>query len=183
MPIFYENSAVPTNPNDAGPWPKIDQIPGSTGSTVYDRDGFEWKRDTSLNHVHSTWGCLARGILPGSTSRRDFGPFTNERKEPMASTRIDRSGVKARIAELTEELLAAQNRLLALTPDEPAGQGTVVRFLKYNQHYTYAALRVGDEWYLTQNPTRAQDRRAPKTWAELLEFVGERNWDSIAVLS
>lgn len=116
---------------------------------------------------------------------------TEERGATMATSLIgSRAAAKkqvedleASLAQLVSGLDQAKARLKSLVPDEPLGQGTVVRFKKYNRRYTYAAIRVGSEWYLSQNPTRPQDRKAPKYWSELLEFIGDRNWDTIEVLS
>lgn len=103
--------------------------------------------------------------------------------ESRAAAKKQVEDLGASLAWLAAELDAAKSRLKNLTPEEPLGQGTVVRFKKYNRRYTYAAIRVGSEWYLSQNPTRPQDRKAPKYWSELLEFIGDRNWDTIEVLS
>lgn len=117
------------------------------------------------------------------------GPYTRpvvlhtEERKMATSITPSRTALKVQAEALQRQLAEIQAGLASLVPDEPAGQGTVVRFRKYNRRYTYAAIRVLSEWYLTQNPTRPQDRKAPKTWAELLDFVGERNWDTIEVLS
>ena len=87
-----------------------------------------------------------------------------------------------RLAELNAELAELEADLI-FTPEEPASLDTVVRFRKFDRQYTYAAIKVGYEWYLTQNPERPQDRRPPKTWSELLTFIGERNFDTIEVLA
>jgi hypothetical protein len=182
-----------------GPWASTDHIPGKTGSTVYDRDGLEWVRDTS---EMISWGCPARGIR--SDHGAVFGPFTaepppapdyiynsgpyprptTEREENMAtSLTADRKVLKAQAAELARQLAEVQKGLENLVPDEPAGAGAVIRFKKFRQAYTYAALRVGEQWYLTQNPARPQDRKLPMYWEELVSWIGESNWDTIEVLS
>jgi hypothetical protein len=122
-----------------GPWASTDHIPGKTGSTVYDRDGLEWVRDTS---EMISWGCPARGIR--SDHGAVFGPFTaepppapdyiynsgpyprptTERKEDMAtSLTADRKALKAQAAELARQLAEVQKGLENLVPDEPAGAG------------------------------------------------------------
>jgi hypothetical protein len=146
----------------------------------YDRDGFSWIR----NETSFRWICPGRGLKksmkPGEYT--EYAPFTTERKTAVAT--IERTKVKARVKELEDLLEAAREALSEATPVEPTELGAVVRFKKFG--YTYAALKVerlvGTQWYLTQNPTRSQDRKLPKTWAELLDFIGERNWDSIEEL-
>ena len=39
-------------------------------------------------------------------------------------------------------------------------------------------------WYITQDGSRSSRQgHAPKTWDGLLDWIGERHWDSIEVLS
>lgn len=92
-----------------------------------------------------------------------------------------------RVAEQTVAELASV--AASLTPSEPDGVGTVVRFTKWDG-YHYAAIRGKDDafgkgvWYFTQDPTRSGgNKMLPKNWVGLLDTVGERNWDTLEVLS
>jgi hypothetical protein len=188
MPIKFENPNV--YDADAGPWDSPNQIPGSTGSTVYDRNGDRWTRNTDASETFDSWSRDYDGLTTGSSENRleHLGPFTNERKQQVATlVSTQHAEAKAKLAELKAQLDKVQESLAGYTPDEPIEYGTVVRFRKFNQSYTYAAIKVptvgGTVWYLTQNPTRTQDRKAPKSWDELLDFIGERNYDTIEVLS
>lgn len=118
------------------------------------------------------------------------GPYQREERDMATSIAVSRADAQAALAEAQAKLAEFVSNIddlkavLAMTkPNEPAGLGTVVRFRKYDRRYTYAAIKVGLEWYLTQNPARPQDRKEPKKWSSLLDFVGERNWDTIEVLS
>jgi hypothetical protein len=95
----------------------------------------------------------------------------------------DRQAQKQAIALAEAALEKAKAALADLTPDEPLGTGAVIRFKKYRHAYSYAAIRATDHWYLTQDGTRPGSRKAPKTWDELLEWIGESNWNTIEVLS
>ncbi|MBB5167101.1 hypothetical protein [Mycobacterium sp. AZCC_0083] len=110
----------------------------------------------------------------------------------MATTLVptgqDRKLAKLRIQEL-EEQLALERSLLA-DPIEPALNHAVIRFVKYDQKYTFAAIRAytnaadGGIWFVTQDGSRSSRQgHAPKTWTELLAFIGERNWPNIEVLA
>jgi hypothetical protein len=177
----------PDNPRD--PWRTTKMIPGSEGSTVYDRYDREWVRypDGLLDLPGlDTWYCPEIDRWGDPTG--SFGPFTNERKPQVATKLVStqHAEAQAKLAELKAQLDKVQESLAGYTPVEPIEYGTVVRFRKY-QSYTYAAIKVpavgGTVWYLTQNPTRPQDRKSPKTWSELLDFIGERNYHTIEVLS
>ncbi|AGK87552.1 hypothetical protein M045_gp73 [Mycobacterium phage HINdeR] len=89
--------------------------------------------------------------------------------------------------ELLERRLdVAKAKLAEITsgPAEPVEDFTVVRFRKYNQMYTFAAMKVGRRWFLTQDGSRTSKQgKAPMVWSDLLDFIGERNWDTIEVLS
>jgi hypothetical protein len=106
-----------------------------------------------------------------------------------------RQGLLAAKAEAESKLAAAAAELEDINEDlqyyvpvEPLAEDVVIRFRKYGLAYTFAAIRIitgiGDAvWYITQDGTRPQSRKAPKTWGDLLEWIGERNWGTIAVLS
>jgi hypothetical protein len=190
MPIKFENPNVYAG--DAGPWDSPNQIPGSTGSTVYDRNGDRWTRNTDAPEPFESWSRDYDGLTTGSIENRleHLAPFTTERKQPMATKLVStqHAEAQAKLAELKAQLDKVQESLAGYTPVEPVGYDNVIRFKKFNQGYTYAAIKVmsyaaGPVWYLTQNPTRTQDRKSPKTWSELLDFIGERNYHTIEVLS
>jgi hypothetical protein len=110
----------------------------------------------------------------------------------MATNLLERNNVTAleRIVKLEDELAAAK-KLLEQRPAEPSGMGTVVRFKKFGQAYSFAAIRVADGivthngyWYVTQDGTRTSRQGIPpKTWDGLLDWIGERNFGTIEVLS
>lgn len=100
------------------------------------------------------------------------------------SLTVQRAAQKDAIAKAEDALEQARAALASFTPDEPLGQAAVVRFKKFRHAYSYAAIRVGDHWYVTQDGTRTSRQGvAPLAWDELLEWIGERNWDTIEVLS
>ncbi|QSM01170.1 hypothetical protein SEA_NANOSMITE_146 [Mycobacterium phage Nanosmite] len=106
----------------------------------------------------------------------------------LVPTGIDRSLVQARIAELEAEL--AKEKQLLLEPQEPEENHAVIRFVKYNSRYTFAAIRAYTDasgqgvWFITQDGSRtARQGHPPKRWNELLNFIGERNWKRIEVLA
>jgi hypothetical protein len=67
---------------------------------------------------------------------------------------------------------------------EPEDEGSVIRFRKYGQHYLFAAMKVGDYWYLTQDGSRSSRQgKPPLPWWGLLDFIGERNYSTIEVLA
>ncbi|AFF28348.1 hypothetical protein FDI09_gp22 [Mycobacterium phage Twister] len=105
----------------------------------------------------------------------------------MATALIDTTEAartKRWIELLERKLQDAQEKLSTLSPVEPAEEGTVVRFRKYNQVYTFAAIKVGHLWFITQDGSRtSRQGHAPKTWQALLDWIGERNWSTIEVLS
>jgi hypothetical protein len=74
------------------------------------------------------------------------------------------------------------------SPSNPVHDGTmlppVVRFTKFDG-YSYAAIRTPDgTWFTTQDPRRYGDQRIfPMTWADLLDWLGERNWSSLELLT
>jgi hypothetical protein len=109
---------------------------------------------------------------------------------------VSRDLVAARIAELEEQLAKEKQILAAARPVEPEFTASVVRFQKFD--YSWAAIKVGGSiaeyirtgradagrWYVTQDGSRsARQGIPPKTWSELLEWIGERNWDTIEVLA
>lgn len=124
---------------------------------------------------------------------QDFAGYilANYREEPVMATKLttQRKAVKeaaddiaARIAALQAQQAEAVSLLATLRPDQPSGLGTVVRFKKWGD-YTYAAIRAGNSWYITQDPTRVSSRVGAKSWDGLLEWMTDRNWDTIEVLS
>ena len=102
---------------------------------------------------------------------------------------VDRDIVEMRIRELEDQL--AVEKALLQRPAEPLGRDVVIRFTKYGSGYTFAALKVGGsnpfepaKWFLTQDGSRtSRQGHPPKVWADLLTWIGERNWASIEVLS
>jgi hypothetical protein len=105
----------------------------------------------------------------------------------MATTLVDEDvqSLNARIEELRAELALAEVARASYMPEEPTEVGSVVRFSKYNFGYTFAAIKVPNGlWYITQDGRRtSRQGHAPKTWGELLTWIGERNWHRIEVLS
>jgi hypothetical protein len=108
---------------------------------------------------------------------------------------VSKDLVEARIAELTAELAKEQQTLATLRPDEPSGTSTVIRFQKFD--YTWAAIKVGGSigdyirtgqpearWFVTQDGSRtARQGVPPMKWDDLLDWISQRNWNSIEVLS
>lgn len=105
----------------------------------------------------------------------------------MASslTTINPSALKERIALLQVELAEAEFDLASAKPREPEGKYAVIRFSKYSSGYTFAALRTPSGlWFITQDGSRSSRQgHAPKSWDNLLIWIGERNWAGIEVLS
>ncbi|AOT24727.1 hypothetical protein PBI_STASIA_71 [Mycobacterium phage Stasia] len=104
----------------------------------------------------------------------------------MAVALVDEAvqGLNARIEELEAELALAKAVREEFVPVEPTEDGSVVRFVKYNLSYTFAAIKVLGRWYITQDGSRsARQGHAPKAWDELLAWIGQRNWHRIEVLS
>jgi hypothetical protein len=105
----------------------------------------------------------------------------------MAVNLVESNSVEAleRIAKLEDELAAAK-ALLEARPQEPTAEGSVIRFRKFGQSYTFAAVKVGvyaPTWYVTQDGGRtARQGVPPKTWDSLLDWIGERNFATIEVL-
>lgn len=99
--------------------------------------------------------------------------------------------VELRIEELERQLEEERRELAQLQrPAEPAGDNRVIRFAKYGNTYSFAAIKVGSGlgqpalWYVTQDGSRtSRQGHAPKTWDALLDWIGARNWDKIEVLS
>jgi hypothetical protein len=79
---------------------------------------------------------------------------------------------------------------LVAKPQEPTQEGAVVRWEKSwsdgdgNDGYQYAAIHDGDgTWYTTQDPRRTgKNKILPSTWDELLEKIGQHNWDTLELL-
>jgi hypothetical protein len=106
-----------------------------------------------------------------------------------------------RLAAHEDAIKRAEAELLALTtPVEPEANGSVVRFTttfsrlymrgtaSNSSHYiadnvyTYAAIKRGVYWYLTQDGSRSDSRKSRMIWPTLLDFCGKRNWDTIEVI-
>lgn len=67
---------------------------------------------------------------------------------------------------------------------EPKDTGSVIRFKKYNQAYFFAAIKIGEFWYITQDGARTPAQgKGPYDWEDLLEWIGERNYGTVEVLS
>ncbi|DAZ90319.1 hypothetical protein [Mycobacteroides abscessus] len=71
-------------------------------------------------------------------------------------------------------------------PKEPFGTFTVVRFKKIRerdgQSLTYAAIRNGDQWTLTQHPSSNYPQN-PRRWADLMNWIGQDQWHTVEVMS
>lgn len=103
--------------------------------------------------------------------------------EALAKAEENRRKAEATVAELAA--VAA-----SLTPAEPKDEGTVVRWTKWEGGYQYASIRGKNDfldngvWYTTQDPQRTGGNRIlPMSWNDLLTRIGERNWDTLEVLS
>lgn len=102
---------------------------------------------------------------------------------------VDTIWTEGWIATLEQTLTEARAKLAqSKRPLEPAGKDVVIRFRKYDRRYSFAALKVVGigypKWFLTQDGTRSSRQgKAPMVWSDLLDFIGERNWDTIEVLS
>ena len=108
----------------------------------------------------------------------------------MSANSIHASLLKARISELEAQLNDAKSDLADARPKEPVNNHSVIRFTKYDQKYTFAAIRAYTDglhrgvWFITQDGSRtSRQGHSPKTWDELLTFIGERNWNRVEVLS
>ncbi|QGH80642.1 hypothetical protein SEA_RAHALELUJAH_82 [Mycobacterium phage Rahalelujah] len=72
-------------------------------------------------------------------------------------------------------------KLLTSRPAEPAVDGSVIRFTREDWGpYSYAAIRVGGYWYITQSKL---SRHSCKAWDHFLTWLGEENWHSLELLS
>jgi hypothetical protein len=71
-----------------------------------------------------------------------------------------------KFAEALEDAIGGQSETESRFPAQPPS-GSVLRFEQahYQRTYTYVALRVNDDWYLTGRQT------TPISWAELVEKV------------
>lgn len=70
--------------------------------------------------------------------------------------------------------LEAERLRLLTQPADVYEDGDVVWFTKTfgrsgSHRYTYAAVKVGGRWYVTQSGTR----ETPMTWGSLLDFVSD----------
>lgn len=115
----------------------------------------------------------------------------------MSALLVDQSrdGIRAELELARSHVAELESLLTESLPLEPAN-GSVIRFAKYHGVYQFAAIRVdrvvGDltggatmaYWYVTQDGSRSSRQgRPPMQWDALLDWIGERNWDSIEVLS
>lgn len=89
------------------------------------------------------------------------------------------------VALKRQKLLDELALLDTITPlPEPVEQGSVIRFRKYDQKYSFAAIKIDYHWYVTQDGSRsARQGRPPMLWSELLDWIGERNYSTVEVLS
>lgn len=100
---------------------------------------------------------------------------------------VSKDLVEARIAELQAQLEEEQEKLIELRPTEPEGDFAVIRFTKFG--YTWAAIKTRTItgrylWYVTQDGSRsARQGVTPKTWDDLIDWISDRNWEFIEVLS
>lgn len=110
----------------------------------------------------------------------------------MATSLVEVSAdlVRARIEDLTRQLELAESDLEELTPQEPESLHAVIRFWKWDQSYIYVAVKTHlnadgkGVWYISQDGSRTSRQGIPpKTWAQLVAWIGERNWARIEVLS
>lgn len=65
-------------------------------------------------------------------------------------------------------------------PQEPE-VGRVVRF-KALGSYNYAAIRVGDHWYVTNDGARRSSAVPRMTWSDLLEWGGQQMRDTLQIM-
>lgn len=81
---------------------------------------------------------------------------------------------------------------LMAKPVEPNFDGAVVRWSKWGAgtadarvDYTYASIRTPDGvWYTTQDPRRTGGNKIlPLFWEELLAKIGEKNWNTLELLT
>lgn len=104
---------------------------------------------------------------------------------------VNRDHVKARIEHLQAELAAELELLSESKPVEPTDNEAMIRFKKFG--YSWGAIRVFTDptlgapsvrWFITQDGSRSARQGIPaKTWVDLLEWMSERNWDTIKVMS
>lgn len=140
---------------------------------VNQRTGYRKPFGDTMSHV---------GPFHPIATREDW--VAEQENNNMAQSLVsNRASLRQQIADAEAALAQAKAALSATVPDEPLGLAAVVRFKKYRHAYSYAAIRTPNGlWYLTQDGTRPGSRKAPKTWTELLEWIGESNWSGIEVL-
>lgn len=122
---------------------------------------------------------MKREIMGKSLQNADRGRIN----EALAKAEENRRKAEATVAELAA--VAA-----SLTPAEPHGEGTVVRWSKWEGGYQYASIRGKNDvygvgvWFTTQDPNRTGGNKIlPLSWGELLSKIDERNWNTLEVLS
>lgn len=92
-----------------------------------------------------------------------------------------RAEAEAKVASLTHQLDEAVATLEGLAPVEPP-PGSVIRFRKFG--YTWAAISIMGDWYVTQDGSRTERQGVPvRSWAQFLVWVYKENWGTIEVLS
>lgn len=74
--------------------------------------------------------------------------------------------------------------LIAMPVEPTGGEGTVVRWSKWDG-YLYASINDGDGvWYTSQDPRRTGGNKIlPGTWEELLDKIGQQNWPTLELLA
>jgi hypothetical protein len=100
------------------------------------------------------------------------------------------TAARQRIAEL-ETQLEAEKAILEMeaTPAEPLEANAVIRFRKYRGTYSFAAIKGGSGdsrnlWFATQDASRStRPGQPPRTWGQLLYWIGSHNWHQIEVMS
>lgn len=99
-------------------------------------------------------------------------PKKKEKSPMMSQAELD--AMTRRLAEAQLELNRRAD-LSAGVGSEPEPYSVVVFSKKFSRtdrarEYTYAAIRIGDKWYITQSSQYTI--KSPMTWEELLEFTG-----------
>ncbi|QGJ90978.1 hypothetical protein SEA_BIANCATRI92_80 [Mycobacterium phage BiancaTri92] len=68
--------------------------------------------------------------------------------------------------------------LLTGRPAEPAKDGAVIRFSKF-EGYCYAAIRIDGIWFITQGK---KAHISPREWDDLLDWIEPENWASMELM-
>lgn len=107
------------------------------------------------------------------------------RRERLAEKRRKLDARRAELDREVEDLIIRRRR--ALIPDEPGGDGSVIRFTVWLPHfsggsrvYAYAAVKAGGKWHRTG----ALAPRGGESWESLIRFIqGSLDHSDISVLS